>query len=65
MRHCFHHRNIDQYFNEREFRFDDRLNVINSLSNVDLFTLPYRIKIQLIEFLCENSQILHLLSLRQ
>jgi len=41
MRHCFDHHNIDQYFNERELIFDDRLNVINRLSNVDLLTLSY------------------------
>ena len=48
MRHCFHHRNIDIYFrnidiyfNERGFKLANRLNVINSFSNVDLLTLPY------------------------
>lgn len=41
MRHCFNHNNIHEYFNEREFKFNNRLNVINSLSNVDLITLPY------------------------
>ncbi len=40
MRRCLAHNNIKLYFDERDFRYDDRPNAISLKSNIDLLSLP-------------------------
>lgn len=41
MQRCLLHNNITQYFDERDLRYHDRNDVLNSMSNTNLISLPY------------------------